>query len=162
MKRKNKKIIVATSGGFDPVHIGHTRLFQEAKSLGDELVVILNNDNWLKQKKGFVFMSEKERKEIIEAFKPVDRVIVTRHYSNTKDMSICAELADLKPNIFAKGGDRDKKDADNKSSSLNPEQALCQRLGIKIVFNVGRGGKIQSSSWLTKRFPESIKRFFEI
>ncbi len=160
--RRARKIIVATSGGFDPVHIGHTRLFQEAKKLGDELVVILNNDNWLKQKKGFVLMSEIERKEIIESFKPVDRVIVTRHCANPKNMSVCAELLDLKPDIFAKGGDRDKEDANKESSSLNPEQALCQRLGIKVVFNVGRGGKIQSSSWLAKKFPESIKRFFEI
>ena len=45
--RKKKKIIVAVSGGFDPVHVGHIRLFKEAKKLGDELVVILNNDNWL-------------------------------------------------------------------------------------------------------------------
>ena len=162
MKRKNKKIIVATSGGFDPVHIGHTRLFQEAKSLGDELVVILNNDNWLKQKKGFVLMSEKERKEIIESFKPVDKVIITKHCANSKDMSVCAELKNLKPDIFAKGGDRNKEDASKSSSSLNPEQALCKRLGIKVVFNVGRGGKIQSSSWLAKKFPESIKQFFEI
>ncbi|MFH1894367.1 MAG: adenylyltransferase/cytidyltransferase family protein [Patescibacteria group bacterium] len=159
---KKKKIIVATSGGFDPVHIGHTRLFEEAKKLGDELVVILNNDNWLKQKKGFVLMSEKERKEIIEAFRSVDRVVITKHPKNPKNMSVCAALAALKPDIFAKGGDRDKKDAQKKSSSLNPEQALCQKLGIKVAFNVGRGGKIQSSSWLVKKFPGSIKKFFEI
>jgi cytidyltransferase-like protein len=162
MKKKNKKIIVATSGGFDPVHIGHIRLFKEAKALGDELVVILNNDNWLKEKKGFVLMSEKERKEIIESLKYVDRVVITKHRPNPKNMSVCAELSSLKPDIFAKGGDRDKEDAKKISSSLNPEQVLCQKLGIKIVFNVGRGGKIQSSSWLTKKFPESIKHFFEI
>jgi len=162
MKEKKKKIIVATSGGFDPVHIGHTRLFEDAKKLGDELVVILNNDNWLKQKKGFVLMSEEERKEIIEAFKPVDRVIITKHPQNPEDMSVCAELAALKPDIFAKGGDRDKKDAAKKSSSLNPEQELCEKLGIKVAFNVGRGGKIQSSSWLAKKFPDSVKKFFEI
>lgn len=162
MKRKKKKIIVATCGGFDPVHIGHTRLFQDAKALGDELVVILNNDNWLKKKKGFVLMSEKERKEIIKLFKPVDRVIVTKHCVNPEDMSVCNELKRLKPDIFAKGGDRTKEDAIKASSSLNPEQSLCQKLGIKIVFDVGRGGKIQSSSWLARKFPESVKRFFEI
>lgn len=160
--KKKKKIIVATSGGFDPVHIGHTRLFKEAKELGDELVVILNNDNWLKQKKGFTFMPEQERKEIIESFKYVDKVILTKHCPNAEDMSVCAELADLRPDIFAKGGDRDKKDANKKTSSLNPEQALCQKLGIKVAFGVGRGGKIQSSSWLLKKMPEPIKRFFEI
>ena len=58
---KSEKV-VAVSGGFDPIHIGHIRMMKEAKALGDKLVVIRNNDNWLKQKKGFVFMPELERK----------------------------------------------------------------------------------------------------
>ena len=64
-KLKSKKIVVAISGGMDPLHIGHVRLIKAARKLGDELIVILNNDNWLKDKKGFVFMSQKERKEIL-------------------------------------------------------------------------------------------------
>ena len=159
---KKKKIVVAVSGGFDPLHIGHTRLFTEAKKLGDELVVIMNNDNWLKKKKGFVLMSQEERKEILASLKPIDKVIVTKHCVNPEDMSVCAELASLKPDIFANGGDRNKKDANSVSSSLNPEQELCQKLGIKMFFNVGKGGKIQSSSWLAKKFPESVKKFLEI
>ena len=161
-KTKKKKIVVAVSGGFDPLHIGHVRLFNEAKKLGDELVVILNNDNWLKRKKSFILMPEKERKEIIESLKPIDRVIISNHCKNFKNRSICTELADLKPDIFANGGDRDKKDAHKKSSSLSPEQVLCQKLGIRMVFNVGKGGKVQSSSWLAKKFPRSIKRILEI
>jgi cytidyltransferase-like protein len=43
-----KKIIVATGGGFDPLHEGHIRLFKEAKKLGDVLVVMLNSDEQLK------------------------------------------------------------------------------------------------------------------
>ena len=57
---------VAVSGGFDPIHVGHLRMFIEAKTLGDRLVVIVNNDHWLKLKKGYSFMPEEERKEIIE------------------------------------------------------------------------------------------------
>ena len=162
MNQRPRKIVVAVSGGFDPIHVGHTRLFKEAKSLGDELVVILNNDSWLKKKKGFVLMTQAERKEIIESLKPVDRVILTKHRKNPKDMSVCAELANLRPNIFANGGDRTVKDAKSASSSLNPEQILCKKLGIKMVFNVGRGGKIQSSSWLVKKFPKTIKKILEI
>ena len=107
-------------------------------------------------------MSEQERKEIIESIKFVDKVIISSHSKNFSDRSICAELISLKPDIFANGGDRDKKDAKKDSSSLNPEQALCERLGIEMAFNVGRGGKIQSSSWLAKKFPKSIKKIFEI
>jgi|SRR6185312_4025360 len=137
---KGRKKVVAVSGGFDPVHIGHVRMFQEAKKLGDELVVIVNNDNWLELKKGFAFMPEKERKEIIEVFSPVDRVMLTFHEPGTEDMSVCKELEKLRPDIFANGGDR-------KEDNI-PEYQVCEQLGIQMVFNVGEGGKVQSSSWL--------------
>lgn len=152
MVKAKKKTVVAVSGGFDPVHFGHVRLFKDAKSLGDELIVILNNDNWLEKKKGFAFMPEKERKEVIESIRYVDRVIITEHGKNPIDMSVCRELEKIKPDIFANGGDRNRKDADNKSSSLNPEQILCQKLGIKMAFDIGKGGKVQSSSWLIDKF----------
>lgn len=137
---KSDKKVVAVSGGFDPVHIGHVRMFREAKALGDELVVILNNDNWLTLKKGFAFMPEHERKEVIEAFSVVDRVIITAHATTSADMSVCEELRTLRPHIFANGGDR-------KSDNI-PEYQLCQELGIEMMFNIGQGGKVQSSSWL--------------
>ncbi|MCD6412155.1 adenylyltransferase/cytidyltransferase family protein [bacterium] len=147
--RKKKKIIVAVSGGFDPVHVGHLRLFKEAKKLGDELVVILNNDNWLLKKKGYVFMPENERKEIIEAIRWVDRVILTSHPPDPEDMSVSEELRKLKPDIFANGGDR--------TSENIPEIKVCQEINCKMVFNVG-GGKIQSSSSLLKKFLEKFIR----
>ena len=134
--------VVAVSGGVDPVHIGHIRLIKEAKALGDKLVVILNNDNWLKQKKGFVFMKEDERKAVLEAIRDVDEVVITEHPENPKDMSVCAELEKLRPDVFANGGDRW---ADNV-----PERQLCIKLGIKMVDNVG-GSKAQSSSELVKQ-----------
>lgn len=155
MGDQKKKIVVAVSGGFDPIHIGHVRLFQHAKALGDELVVILNNDNWLQKKKRHVFMPEAERKEIIEALKGVDRVVLTKHEPSPKDMSVCRELEEIKPDIFAQGGDRSKEDAENPNSSQNPEAILCKRLGIEIVYNVGHGGKVQSSSWLLGRYFEA-------
>jgi D-beta-D-heptose 7-phosphate kinase/D-beta-D-heptose 1-phosphate adenosyltransferase len=145
---------VAISGGFDPLHVGHIEMMKEAKALGDRLVVILNNDNWLLNKKGFVFMNEQERKIVIEAIRYVDEVIITGHGPNAEDMSVCKELEALKPDIFANGGDRDKKNADTSSSTLSPEQTLCQRLGIKMEFNIGHSGKIQSSTDLVKRVRE--------
>ena len=90
---KNKKpTVVAVSGGFDPLHIGHIRLLKVAKKFGDKLIVILNNDNWLRKKKGFVFMPQKERKELIEALTSVDKVILTSHPKNPTDMSVCKDL----------------------------------------------------------------------
>ena len=152
-----KKKIVAVSGGFDPLHIGHVRLFERAKKMGDELVVILNNDNWLKKKKGDVFMPERERKEIIKALTSVDRVVLTSHKPNPTDMSVCAELIKIKPAIFVNGGDRIKKNI--------PEIAICKEIGCKMIFGAGRGGKVQSSSWLLDKYAGSSdgnKENFEV
>lgn len=96
-------------------------------------------------------MPQAERKAIIEALKPVDRVILTKHKDlkkvydrNTKEYSVCRELEELKPDIFANGGDRFKQDV--------PEVAICKKIGCQMVFNVGHGGKVQSSSWLLDKY----------
>lgn len=136
--------VVAVSGGFDPVHVGHVRMFEAAKKLGDELVVILNNDHWLRKKKRHVFMPQHERKEVIEAFACVDRVILTGHGADPEDMSVVRELQKLKPDVFANGGDRFAKNV--------PEVAACKAMGCEMVFGVGRGGKVQSSSWLLTNY----------
>src|SRR3989344_2298021 len=145
------KVVVAVSGGFDPVHIGHVRLFNDAKKLGNELVVVVNNDHWLRAKKGYTFMPDHERKEIIEAIKAVDRVILSSHKKNTKDFSISRDIRALRPHVFANGGDRDEKNAQNPESSLYKDIQMCKRLGVEMVFNVGHGGKVRSSSDLVKQ-----------
>ena len=144
MKSKEKQIVVAVSGGFDPLHPGHVRMMKEAKKLGHKLVVILNNDNWLKKKKGYAFMSQEERKEIIESLGCVDEVVLTSHKKGTEDMSVCDTLKKVRPHIFANGGDR-------KLGNI-PEVPVCKKIGCKMVFNVGKGGKIQSSSWLLEKY----------
>jgi cytidyltransferase-like protein len=149
MKKNKKPKVVVVSGGFDPIHIGHTRLFEQAKKLGDKLVVILNNDNWLKKKKGFVFMPQAERKELLNALTCVDEVILTAHPKKPKDMSVCGELEKIQPHIFANGGDRIKKNV--------PEVAVCERINCKMIFNIGRGRKIQSSSWLLSKYASVLQ-----
>jgi D-beta-D-heptose 7-phosphate kinase/D-beta-D-heptose 1-phosphate adenosyltransferase len=167
MKKRRKKTKkhgprerwVAVSGGFDPLHIGHVRMFEAARKLGDKLVVVLNNDNWLRDKKGFAFMPEKERAELILAFPHVDKVVITDHAPGDTDRSVVRALRALKPAIFANGGDR-KPDWDPV-----PEVAACNELGIKMVYNVGRGGKVQSSSWMirdaARAFGRSIRPWGE-
>jgi len=145
-----KRRLVMVSGGFDPVHIGHVRMFEEAKKLGDELVVVINNDNWLQLKKGFAFMPEADRKEIIEAFDAVDKVVLTSHKPGTTDISVCKEIETLRPHIFANGGDR-------KHDNI-PEYELCKRLGIEMAFNVGHGGKVRSSSEMVKKAKRTAKK----
>jgi len=144
MKKKNK-IVVAVSGGFDCLHAGHIKYFKEAKKLGDKLVVMLNSDRFLEEKKGFVFMKYLERKEIIEALECVDLVIPVID----EDQTVCKALRALQPNIFAKGGDRTIENI--------PEKAICEELGIKMVFEVG-GCKIQSSSKLVEDVCNKIRK----
>jgi len=132
-KRKNvtynDEKIVVVSGGFDPFHIGYLKMFKKAKKLGDKLIVILNNDNWIKANKGYIFMNRKDRKEMIDAFACVDEVMLSYHESNPKDVSVCAELEVIRPQIFANGGDKKRNNI--------PEYELCKDLNIKMVFNVG-------------------------
>ena len=155
---QKKEVVVAVSGGFDPIHPGHIRLIHEAKKLGTRLVVILNNDNWLKKKKGKPFMSEKERKEVLEALRDVDKVVLTNHKPQASDMSVSATLAKIKPDVFANGGDRNKKNAADPTSSLYTDINTCKKIKCAMVFNVGKGGKIQSSSWLLANYAAQKKQ----
>lgn len=148
IKPKKQKLVMV-SGGFDPIHPGHVRYFKEAKKLGDKLVVVINNDHWIRLKKGHGFMSAEDRAEIIRAFKDVDDVLISKHKKNTKDMSVCKELLLLRPDIFANGGDRFARNI--------PEFKICKDAGIKMVFNVG-GGKLRSSSALLKKYSKHIKK----
>lgn len=137
------KTIVAVSGYFNPLHIGHVRMIQAAKKLGDYLVVIVNNDDQVKLKGSVPFMSEQDRCEIIAALKDVDEVFL----SIDRDRSVCESLKKIKPNIFANGGDRNK--------SNIPEDKVCADLSIKMIDNVGEGGKIRASSELIKKAKEA-------
>jgi D-beta-D-heptose 7-phosphate kinase/D-beta-D-heptose 1-phosphate adenosyltransferase len=145
---EKKKILVAVSGGFDPIHIGHVRMFERARALGDELVVILNNDNWLRKKKRHIFMPQEERKEIIEALQMVSRVVLTQHGLDPIDMSVAAELREVRPHIFANGGDQ--------VSPTTPEAEACREIKCKMIFGIGDGGKIQSSSWLLEGYVKRV------
>ena len=140
----NKSVVV--SGGFDPIHVGHVRMIQEAHMLAVNLgcsgiTVIANSDEWLIRKKGKVFMPLAERMEILAAITGVYNVVVWDDGSP----DVCGALRIIKPTIFANGGDRDNADG-------LPEKAVGDELGINMVFNVG-GGKVQSSSWLTGMEP---------
>ena len=128
------------SGGFDPVHIGHIRMIRDAAQHGG-VIVVANSDAWLFRKKGFVFMEWEKRKELLEAIKGVVRV----EWVDDSDETVCEALRRIKPTYFANGGDR-------KSDNV-PEVAVCNELGIEMIWNVG-GGKIDSSSQLVDRARE--------
>jgi D-beta-D-heptose 7-phosphate kinase/D-beta-D-heptose 1-phosphate adenosyltransferase len=139
---KQELITVAVSGAFDPIHVGHIRYIREAAKLGDRLVVILNNDDFLLRKKGFVFWPFEERKEIMENVKGVDEVVA----AVDEDQTVRKTLELIKPNIFAKGGDRT-------GPENIPEAETCCKIGCRLVTNVG-GRKIRSDSELPWKVKE--------
>ena len=127
---------VCVSGGFDPVHVGHLRMMQEAAEHG-KVIVIVNSDEWLMRKKGYIFMPFAERCEIIEGFGCVS---ATTHVEDS-DNTVCEALRRLKPTYFANGGDR--------KTNNTPEMDVCEAEGIQLLWGIG-GGKVQSSSTLVE------------
>jgi len=126
------------------LHAGHIEYLQRAKSLGDKLIVIVNNDRQSCLKKGSHFMSTLERIKLIRELRCVDFVIE----SVDEDRTVCKTLSILHPDIFAKGGDQ--------TISTIPELSICQQLNIKIVD--GLGEKIQSSRDLIANFKENVDK----
>lgn len=134
--------IVAVSGGFDPLHDGHVIMFEEAAKLG--LVhVIVNSDEWLIRKKGYVFMPCEMRKHIVKSCRFVYAVLDCID----KDHTVCETLAMLKPNIFLNGGDRS-------CTEEIPETAVCRKYGIEMRFIAGNKSH---SSVLLKEAAEKVK-----
>ena len=126
---------VAISGYFDPIHVGHLEYIKEARKLGDKLIVIVNNNHQCILKKGKPFMDENDRVLITSSLKDVDDVFL----SVDKDKTVCKSLEQIKPDIFANGGDR-------KNYEI-PESTICKKYNIQIID--GLGEKIRSSSDLT-------------
>lgn len=139
-KEHHKELIVAVSGYFDPLHVGHLEYFQLAKQLGDKLYVIVNNDFQAVLKKQTSFMNENDRLEIIKSLSIVDKAFL----SIDQDKSVSRTLEKIKPDIFGNGGDQIK------GSIL--EEETCIRNNIKIVDQLGK--KIRSSSEITGLNPK--------
>ena len=92
---------VLATGTFDIIHLGHIKYLEEAKSLGDELIVVVAHDNTVKRKKHNPIMPQEVRRKIVESLKPVDRAV------NGKDGDIFEIVKEIKPDIIALGYDQD-------------------------------------------------------
>ena len=153
-----RKSVIILSGGFDPVHKGHMRMFREAANLGHQVIVGLNSDEWLIRKKGKPFMEFYERKEILEGIKYISSVVKFDDRDDTANALISQVRSkynggmfnhtydDVNPTgrndyriYFANGGDRGK--------GNTPEMDTCRKFDVTMLWGIG-GGKIQSSSWL--------------
>jgi D-beta-D-heptose 7-phosphate kinase/D-beta-D-heptose 1-phosphate adenosyltransferase len=138
---KPKAIIV--SGYFNPIHKGHIEYFQNAKTNGDKLFVIVNSDLQRALKGSKEFQDENERVFIVENLRLVDKCFLSIDKDRTVVESIKMIFTEFGSEFhlaFANGGDQ--------SNDTIPERPICEELGVDLID--GLGGKIQSSSWLLK------------
>ena len=139
--------IILVSGGFDPIHSGHIKLINDASKYGD-VVVLLNSDEWLRNKKGKEFLPFDERKIIMNNIKGVIDVIGF----DDRDKSCIDGLKKAKKKYhkkiikFANGGDRNDK--------TTPETIFCDENNIETLFSIGGNNKSNSSSWILKKWEE--------
>ena len=141
------KNIILVSGGFDPVHSGHIQLIQEASKYG-EVVVLLNSDNWLREKKGKEFLPYREREIIMGAIQSVIDVISFDDLDKTCIDGIKKAISKYPSQKikFANGGDRDDK--------TTPETIFCEKNNIDTIWSIGGSNKSNSSSWILKKWSE--------
>ena len=137
--------IVLVSGGFDPIHSGHIKLIREASQYG-KVIVLLNSDKWLQNKKGKEFLPFYEREIIMKELKNVVDVLGFDDSDKTCiDGLRIARKKYIKENImFANGGDRNDK--------TTPESVFCEENNIKLLWGVGGNDKSNSSSWILKKW----------
>ena len=140
--------IVLVSGGFDPIHSGHIKLIKEASEHG-RVVILLNSDQWLRNKKGMEFLPFKEREIIMLALKNVIDVISCGNIDETCIDGIKIAIDKYKNSRikFANGGDRDNK--------TTPESIFCNNNNIELLWGIGGNNKSNSSSWILKKWKEN-------
>lgn len=132
--------IVCTSGGFDPIHPGHLSCIADSRQFGDTLVVIVNGDSFLRQKKGKPFQDLQTRCRIVSYARGVDLVLP---FEIAGDPTVREALRRLRPHVFTKGGDRC-------SPETIPEWAVCAELGIRVETGLGEPKNWSSSDFLAR------------
>ena len=140
------------SGGFDPLHLGHLKMFKDASEIGKEVIVLVNSDDWLTRKKGKPFMPGDQRVEIIQELKCVHRAILQTDDTDDSSTSAIRNFAIAHANssiVFCNGGDRS-------STKKIREEDICRQYDIDMKFGIGGNHKIASSSELIKDFQINI------
>jgi FAD synthetase len=101
------------SGVFDLLHMGHVHYLSEAKSLGDELIVVVATDETVRRNKHTPIIPEEMRRDLVASLKPVDRAVV----GHTGD--VLAIVEELQPDIIALGYDQEFKHLEQKLHDRN-------------------------------------------
>jgi len=138
----DKPILTILSGYFSPLHIGHLEMIEAGAAYGDRLVVIVNNNEQQRMKKGKVILDEQDRLRIVKALRVVDDAIIAVDTDRTVSASLrllAEKYGDSHRLVFANGGDR-------ASGAVVPETSVCEEYGIEMVFGMGGTDKADSST----------------
>jgi mannose-6-phosphate isomerase-like protein (cupin superfamily) len=117
------------------------------------VILLLNNDEWLIEKKGKPFMNENQRKEILDEFISIKEVIIQTSSEKSSSRAI-EEFVKNHPNkniCYCNGGDR------SNAESIR-EASICNKLGVNLEFGVGGEEKVESSSQLTKNYLGNVEK----
>lgn len=134
--------IAVVSGGFDPVHSGHIQMMREARANHDRLIVLVNSEEWLVDKKGYAAMPIRDRMAVLDSFSFVDDIIpvvADQEGTVSKTLIFLCQVYQRDTIVFCNGGDRPQGNV--------PEQDLCSHMkNLEFAFGVGGDFKMESSS----------------
>lgn len=126
-KKKDGLKVVHCHGVFDLIHLGHIRHFQQARALGDLLVVTLTQDKHVNKGAHRPAFTEKLRAEALASLSVVDYVAINQWPTAVETLGI------LKPDAYCKGGEYRQNQVDAESNML-PEIVTAKRLDIEVVY----------------------------
>ncbi len=149
------KIISIVSGGFDPIHPGHIMMMKDCLKFSNYLIVGVNSNKWLINKKGNYFMDIQHRLYVVSSLNVVNETMEFEDDDKGSANNLLIKIRNKYSNdkiIFANGGDRS-------DSSKILEFETAKQYNIDLKFGIGGSHKESSSSDLLKRWGEYSKKF---
>ena len=148
------KIISIVSGGFDPIHPGHIMMMKDCLKFSNYLIVGVNSNKWLINKKGNYFMDIQHRIYVVSSLNVVNETMEFEDDDKGSANNLLIKIRNKYSNdkiIFANGGDRS-------DSSKILEFETAKQYNIDLKFGIGGSHKESSSSDLLKRWSEYSKK----
>ena len=148
------KVISIVSGGFDPIHPGHIMMMKDCLKFSNYLIVGVNSNKWLINKKGNYFMDIQHRIYVVSSLNVVNETMEFEDDDKGSANNLLIKIRNKYSNdkiIFANGGDRS-------DSSKILEFETAKQYNIDLKFGIGGSHKESSSSDLLKRWSEYSKK----
>ena len=148
------RIISIVSGGFDPIHPGHIMMMKDCLKFSNYLIVGVNSNKWLINKKGNYFMDIQHRIYVVSSLNVVNETMEFEDDDKGSANNLLIKIRNKYSNdkiIFANGGDRS-------DSSKILEFETAKQYNIDLKFGIGGSHKESSSSDLLKRWSKYSKK----